>query len=121
MKKIIKTQNYSDLITDLTSLIDHGRKAAARYVNTALVATYWLMGRRIVEYEQRGKERAEYGENLLRKISADLTTRFGKGFTERNLEHMRQFYLTYYREISNTVCAKLSSSLSSNLAVPCGN
>jgi predicted nuclease of restriction endonuclease-like (RecB) superfamily len=106
MKKITKTQNYSDLITDLTSLIEQGRKAAVRYVNTALVATYWLMGRRVVEYEQRGKERAEYGENLLRKISADLTTRFGKGFTERNLEHMRQFYLTY-REISNTVCAKL--------------
>jgi predicted nuclease of restriction endonuclease-like (RecB) superfamily len=106
MKKIIKTHNYSDLITDLTSLIEQGRKAAARYVNTALVATYWLMGRRIVEYEQRGKERAEYGEKLLRKISADLTTRFGKGFIERNLEHMRQFYLTY-REISNTVCAKL--------------
>ena len=106
MKKIIKTHNYSDLISDLTSLIEQGRKAAVRYVNIALVATYWLMGRRIVEYEQRGKERAEYGEKLLRKIFADLTTRFGKGFTERNLEHMRQFYLTY-REISNTVCAKL--------------
>jgi len=106
MKKITKKQDYSDLITDLTSLIEQGRKAAVRYVNTALVATYWLTGRRIVEYEQRGKERAEYGEKLLRKISVDLTTRFGKGFTERNLEHMRQFYLTY-REISNTVCAKL--------------
>jgi hypothetical protein len=106
MKKITKTQNYSNLITDLTSLIEQGRKAAVRYVNTALVATYWLIGRRIVEYEQRGKERAEYGKRLLRKISADLTTRFGKGFTERNLEHMRQFYFTY-REISNTACAKL--------------
>ena len=106
MKKITKTQNYSDFITDLTSLIEQGRKAAVQYVNTALIATYWLMGRSIVEYEQRGKERAGYGEKLLRKISADLTTRFGKGFTERNLEHMRQFYLTY-REISNTVCAKL--------------
>jgi len=120
MRKIAKTQNYSDFITDLTSLIEHGRKAAVQYVNTALIATYWLMGRSIVEYEQRGKERAGYGEKLLRKISADLTTRFGKGFTERNLEHMRQFDLTY-REISNTVCAKLSSSLSPNLAVPCGN
>jgi predicted nuclease of restriction endonuclease-like (RecB) superfamily len=106
MEKITKTQNYSNLITDLTSLIEQGRKTAVRYVNAALVATYWLMGRRIVEYEQRGEERAEYGERLLRKISSDLTTRFGKGFTERNLEHMRQFYLTY-REISNTVCAKL--------------
>jgi len=106
MKKMTQSQNYSDLIIDLTSLIEQGRKAAVRYVNSALIATYWLTGRRIVEYEQKGKERAEYGEKLLRRISADLTTRFGKGFTERNLEHMRQFYLTY-REISNTVCAKL--------------
>ncbi|MBT9170910.1 MAG: hypothetical protein DDT18_01266 [Actinobacteria bacterium] len=106
MKKLTKTPNYSRLITNLASLIEQGRKAAVRYVNTALVATYWLIGRRIVEYEQKGKERAEYGEALLKKISADLTPRFGKGFTERNLEYMRQFYLTY-PEISHTVCAEL--------------
>ena len=95
MKKVIKTQNYSTLITDLASLIEQGRKAAVRYVNTALVATYWLMGRRIVEYEQKGKERAEYGETLLKKLSVDLTKRFGKGFGYVNLNLMRQFYLTY--------------------------
>lgn len=106
MKKNIKIQNYSNLITDLASLIEQGRKAAVRYVNITLVTTYWLMGRRIVEYEQKGKERAEYGKRLLKKISADLTPRFGKGFTERNLGHMRQFYLTY-PEILHTPCAKL--------------
>ena len=57
MKKDIKTQNYSTLITELASLIEQGRKTAVRYVNTALVATYWLVGRRIMEYEQKGKER----------------------------------------------------------------
>ena len=77
-----------------------------RHVNTALVTTYWLIGRRIVEYEQKGKERAEYGEQLLKKLSADLTSRFGKGFTERNLWHMRQFYISY-QKILNTPCAKL--------------
>lgn len=107
MKKLSKISTYSSLITDLASLIEQGRKAAVRYVNTALVATYWLVGRRTVEYEQKGKERAEYGESLLKKISQDLTPRFGKGFTERNLEHMRQFYLTY-PEISHTLCAKLA-------------
>ena len=106
MKKLTKPQNYYRLVTDLTSLIEQGRKTAVRYVNTALVATYWFMGRRIVEYEQKGKERAKYGEALLKKISTDLTTRFGKGFTERNLDYMRQFYLIY-PEISHTVCAKL--------------
>ena len=106
VKKNIEIENYSSLITDLASLIEQGRKTAVRYVNTALVATYWLMGRRIVEYEQKGKERAEYGEALLKKISADLTPRFGKGFTDRNLGHMRQFYIIY-QEIRHTLCAEL--------------
>jgi len=105
--KLTKSHIYSTLITDLASFIEQGRKAAVRYVNTALVATYWLIGRRIVEYEQKGKERAEYGVSLLKRLSADLTPRFGKGFTERNLEHMRQFYLVY-PQISHTVGAKLS-------------
>lgn len=106
MKKLSKKHKYSTLVTDLALLIDQGRKTAVRHVNTALVATYWLMGRRIVEYEQKGKERAEYDTALLKKISTDLTARFGKGFTERNLEHMRQFYLAY-PDISHTPCAKL--------------
>lgn len=106
MKKLTKPQNYSKLITDLASLIEQGRRTAVRYVNTALVVTYWLIGRRIVEYEQKGKERAKYGEALLKKISADLTPKFGKGFTERNLDYMRQFCLIY-PEISHTPFAKL--------------
>jgi len=95
VKRNTKVQNYSTLITDLALLIEQGRKAAVRYVNIALVATYWLIGRRIVEYEQKGKERAEYGVELLKKLSADLTGRFGKGFGYVNLNLMRQFYITY--------------------------
>jgi predicted nuclease of restriction endonuclease-like (RecB) superfamily len=111
VKRNTKIQNYPTLITDLASLIAQGRKTAVRYVNTALVTTYWLIGRRIVEYEQKGKARAEYGKTLLKNISADLTPRFGKGFTERNLEHMRQFYLTY-SEILHTLCAKSPENIS---------
>lgn len=110
MKKLSKSNKYSTLVTDLASLINQGRKTAVRYVNTALIATYWLIGRRIVEYEQKGKERAEYGEALLKKISADLTPQFGKGFTERNLWHMRQFYITY-KEILHTPCAELPEKI----------
>ena len=95
MKRNIKTQNYSSLITDLASFIEQGRKTAVRYINTALVATYWLIGRRIVEYEQKGKERAEYGEALLRRLSDDLTKQFGKGWGEPHLRAVRQFYLIY--------------------------
>jgi len=109
MQKITKKQDYSDLITDLTSLIDNGRKAAVRYVNTALTATYWLMGRRIVEFEQKGKERAEYGEATLRKISEDLTKKFGKGFSFPQLKNIRQFYLTYF-EKSYTLSSQLGQS-----------
>jgi hypothetical protein len=106
MKRIIKTHNYSDLITDLTSLIEQGRKAAVRYVNTALVATYWLIGRRIVMFEQKGKERAEYGEALLKHISDDLMKQFGKGWGEPHLRAVRQFYLIY-RDVEKryTLCS----------------
>ena len=116
MKKITKTQTYSTLITDLSSLIEQGRKAAVRYVNTALVATYWLMGRRIVEYEQKGEKRAEYGEALLKKLSEDLNKRFGRGFSPDNLEDMRRFYQTYKTEISETVSRKLKSQKSDTLS-----
>ena len=106
MKQPIKKHTYSTLITDLASLIEQGRKTAVRYINTALVSTYWFMGRRIVEYEQKGKERAEYGEALLKKLAKDLSPKYGKGFSERNLELMRKFYLVY--PISQTLSAKLS-------------
>jgi predicted nuclease of restriction endonuclease-like (RecB) superfamily len=105
--KAINAQPYSSLITDLASLIEQGRKAAVRYVNTALVATYWLMGRRIVEYEQKGRERAEYGEALLKRLSKDLTKQFGKGWGEPHLRAIRQFYLIYGEiEKRYTLCSE---------------
>jgi len=75
-------------------------------VNTALVATYWLIGRRVVEYEQKGKARAEYGEAILRRIAEDLTKRFGKGFSYPQLKNIRQFYLAY-SEKGYTVSSQL--------------
>jgi len=114
MKGIAKRKTYSTLITDLASLIEQGRRIAVRYVNTALVTTYWLIGRRIVEYEQKGKERAEYGETLLKKLSIDLTKRFDKGFGYINLNLMRQFYLTYLpQKILQTVSEESTLSLKS--------
>lgn len=98
--------NYSGLINEIAGLIDQGRKTAVRYVNTALVATYWLIGRRIVEFEQKGKERAVYGELLLERLANDLKNQ-GKGFSRENLRLMRQFYLFYPEpEISQTVSGK---------------
>lgn len=95
---------YSGLVGNLTKLLEEARHAAARSVNAVMTATYWEIGRRIVEYEQVGRKRAAYGTALLRQLSVDLTTRFGRGFSERNLEQMRLFYLGW--PISQTVSAK---------------
>jgi len=72
-----------------------------------MTATYWEIGRRVVEYEQGGKRRAEYGAALLKRLSVDLARRFGRGFSERNLEQMRLFYLGW--PISQTASAESSS------------
>lgn len=84
---------YKGLLGSLAALLEEGRHSAAKSVNAVLTATYWLVGKRIVEYEQVGQERAAYGSELLKRLSADLGGRFGRGFSERNLEQMRLFYL----------------------------
>ena len=86
---------YDGLVSDLVELLASARSAAARAVNTVMTATYWQIGRRIVEHEQSGKKRAGYGEELLARLAEDLTRRLGRGFSKRNLEQMRLFYLTW--------------------------
>src|SRR3954464_14956218 len=86
---------YDVLLGDVARVIEDARRAAARSVNAVMTATYWLVGRRIVEEEQGGRARAGYGEELLGRLAADLTTRFGRGFSVDNLETMRSFFLAY--------------------------
>jgi len=87
------------------------RLAAARSVNALMTASYWEIGHRIVEAEQQGKRRAGYGEQLIARLSADLTARFGRGFGVNNLESMRRFFLAYpCSVISQTVSGKLGPS-----------
>lgn len=86
---------YRETLDDLVTLLEQGREAAARSVNALMTATYWRIGQRIVESEQRGEARAAYGAALLRRLAEDLTTRFGRGFGVDNLELMRLFYLAY--------------------------
>jgi predicted nuclease of restriction endonuclease-like (RecB) superfamily len=90
-----RKSGYGDLIGGLTKLLEEARRAAARSVNTILTATYWEMGRRIVQYEQQGRQRADYGKQLLERLAKDLMERFGRGFGYSNLNLIRQFYLTY--------------------------
>lgn len=75
--------------------MSEGRNKAIQTVNATLVKTNWQIGHYIVEYEQKGKERAEYGAELLNRLSRDLTAAYGKGFSRSNVFQMRQFYLTF--------------------------
>ena len=83
---------YDGLLSGAAALIEQSRHAAARVVNGLMTATYYELGRRIVEFEQGGKERAAYGDEVIKRLAADLTKRYGRGFSRRNLEQMRVFY-----------------------------
>lgn len=99
---------YSSLINSIGALLEQGRKQAYQAVNTILVKTYWEIGKRIIKYEQEGKEKAEYGSSLLDNLSKDLKIRHGKGFSKSNVYLMRQFYLKYQK--FQTVSGKLGWS-----------
>ncbi|EGD04902.1 hypothetical protein B1M_09112 [Burkholderia sp. TJI49] len=108
-KKDVVPADYAGIHGSIVELLDEARRAAARSVNALMTASYWEIGRRIVEAEQRGKRRAGYGEQLIERLSGDLTARFGRGFGVNNLENMRRFFLTYRgAEISQTVSGKLT-------------
>lgn len=83
---------YDAVLAGVVELLENSRRGAARAVNAVMTAAYWEIGRRIVEYEQEGAERAGYGEQLLARLSVDVTARFGRGFSDRNLRQMRLFY-----------------------------
>ncbi len=100
---------YEAVFGDVSKIIDAARESAARSVNAAMTAAYWLIGHRIVEFEQSGEERAEYGTALLERLGEDLTGRFGRGFSRQNLQHMRLFYLAYPPDrIRQTLSGKLT-------------
>lgn len=99
------------IITDVIAIIEEGRQKAYRAVNTSMVEAYWLTGKRIVEEEQDGQERAAYGQAIINELSKELNRRFGGGYSPTNLRNFRQFYLTFpVEEICYTLCSKLSWS-----------
>ncbi len=87
--------NYDALLADLRAIIASGRGRAAAAVNAEIVATYWHIGERLVREEQGGLERAAYGEQVLARVGRTLGGEFGRGFAERSLRAMRQFYQAY--------------------------
>jgi hypothetical protein len=122
-KSMSHPARYDGLLVGIAEMLDIARHASARAVNALMSATYWDIGRRIVEFEQKGQERATYGEELLQRLSADLTRRFGRGFSVQNLENMRLFYQAYAGKLkSQTVSGISATAISQALSVkspPC--
>lgn len=112
MNKPTDQQNrYKNLIVDIGGVLEKGRRQTYQFINNVLVRTYWEIGRLIIEFEQKGKAKADYGVGLLKKISKNLTQRFGKGFSVDNLENMRRFYLTYSKSETLSRKSKKSSTV----------
>ena len=107
------TEAYIDVRSGIFELLNAARLAAVRSINSLMTASYWEIGRRIVEAEQKGKRRAGYGEQLIERLSLDLTQQFGRGFSPDNLENMRRFFLAY----PTTVISETLSRISSNESV----
>ena len=99
---------YAGIHGGIVELLDAARQAAARSVNALMTASYWEIGRRIVEAEQKGRRRAGYGEQLMARLSADLTARFGRGFSPDNLENMRRFFVAYPLEAISETLSRIS-------------
>ena len=107
-------KGYDSVLSGLVDLLESARGTSSRTINAIMTTTYWEIGRRIVEFEQGGDIRAEYKAGLLERLSKDLTSRFGRGFSVDNLETMRLFYNAYPPErISETVSRKSGVPLSS--------
>jgi predicted nuclease of restriction endonuclease-like (RecB) superfamily len=105
-REIDNFKPYQELIERISRRYVEGQVQAVRSVNKAINETYWKIGQYVVEYEQEGKRKAEYGKALLENLSKDLTLLHGKGFSRSNLQRMRQFYLAY------PICATPSHKLS---------
>ena len=104
----MNTPAMPELLTAIRTVLNQARTQLQNTINHTMVHTYWQVGHLIVEHEQKGKIRANYGQQQIKILSEQLRQEFGKGFNERNLRNMRSFYLLY--PIWQTVSAKLSWS-----------
>jgi hypothetical protein len=107
--KVMGSVNYSNLLDSIGSILVEARTKVIREINKAQALAYWEIGKEIVDFEQKGKARTEYGQKLLIKLSEDLTQKFGKGFSVDNLQLMRKFCMTFPgKQIYETVSRKFT-------------
>jgi len=116
MNKI--TLTLESLYLRVSSLINNARNNVERSINHEMVRTYFLIGKEIVEEEQKGKERAEYGEQILQKLSIKLQNEYQKGFGVDTLERARRFYLIYQSDVLDTSEEKISAPLERKSLLP---
>src|ERR1035438_9508784 len=95
MRKMTISEDYNKIRAGIVELLKTARTAAARNVNSIMTAVYWEIGRRIVETEQAGAVRANYGDELIKQLANDLSAQFGRGFGVVNLSQMRRFFLAW--------------------------
>ncbi|MBN1925077.1 MAG: DUF1016 family protein [Prolixibacteraceae bacterium] len=109
-EKKISKPDKQDLLLKLKELIESARRSVVRHVDHTMTITYFLVGRYIVEDEQQGKERAEYAAETLKIISRELSKEYGKGYSERNLQMMRRFYLVYQTRYDGELISQTASA-----------
>lgn len=95
MNELTPNSASNNAYENIREILEKARATAYRAVNFAMVTAYWEIGRVIIEEEQKGEERAKYGAYLIKQLSQKLTREYGEGFTERNLWHMKDFYLMF--------------------------
>lgn len=104
-------RNNASFYQDIRDILEKARRQAYTAINSAMLDTYWQIGKRIVEEEQQGEQRSSYGQALIKQLSIELSTEFGKGFSVANLKNFRQFYLTFRNdEKGYTLCSELTWS-----------
>ena len=92
-KELANMDSNDHLAEQIAALIENAKQHVVTVVNSTMIVTYYEIGRMIVEHEQKGELRAEYGKSVLKELSKNLTNRFGRGFSVDNLENMRRFYI----------------------------
>jgi hypothetical protein len=109
MSQLVASDEFEQSYRRIQAILSEARNRAYQAINSAMVLAYWEIGRAVIEEEQRGQERAEYGQRLVGELAKRLTAEFGKGFDRSNLFHMRAFFRSCPRSVERLTGALYNS------------